>query len=154
METKKVMWAEKISRAYGARQRCQEHGREQWFENWSKTVEHCLQDLPTGGGFSNWVMLAKSTPEKLIFESSYHAMLDNGMYDRWINFTITITPSFETRVNIGIRGDFGRAYQDLKDYIGDTLQPIVTNPVDEYDDYQHILSALTLKVEKDCHETI
>lgn len=137
MEENQIRWAEKVSRALGARNRCIVKGNNEWTEKWQETIDRCLKLLPTGSGFDTglWDLSEKSTPEKLILRSSYHAMLDNGMYDRWIDFMIVLTPSFETEVKMSLQGNFGKKHQDLKEYFFDILQQVFKGEVNEYDDY-------------------
>lgn len=99
----------------------------QW-RNLEKTPDHprlaCCEDqirhmvrefLPSGSGFDGGTQFnqAKSTPDKLVFETEYHHM-NEGFYDGWSKHTITVKPSF---------GGFhmtisGKNRNDIKDYIG------------------------------------
>ena len=73
--------------------------------------------LPSGSGFDCGSRIIEASEQKIIIKSSYHAMDDNGCYDRWYDFTITVTPSFwPIGFNVKIAGQFGK-HQDIKDYI-------------------------------------
>ena len=75
--------------------------------------------LPYGSGFDSGSHIVDAGKQKIIIKSSYHAMDDNGYYDGWYDFTITVTPSFSsTGFEAKIAGRFGKR-QDIKDYILD-----------------------------------
>ena len=75
--------------------------------------------LPSGSGFNCGSRIIEANEQKIIIKSSYHAMDENGCYDRWYDFTITVTPSFSsTGFDAKISGQFGK-HQDIKDYILD-----------------------------------
>lgn len=82
-------------------------------------VEERIEELvrntmPSGGGFDSGttIDLDKSTPNKLVFHTSFHHMTE-GMYDGWTEHTVTVTPTFQG-VNIKVGG---RDRDDIKDYI-------------------------------------
>lgn len=81
-----------------------------------------MKSLPSGSGLDyKWhVDKGGTTYNKLVLKSAYHAMNQNGMYDRWIEFTVTITASWETDYDLSVRGNFGE-YQDIKDYLMDII---------------------------------
>ena len=53
--------------------------------------------MPSGSGFDSGTKFDfdKSTPNKLVFQTSYHHMNQNGYYDGWTEHTITVTPSLQ-----------------------------------------------------------
>lgn len=74
--------------------------------------------FPHGSGFDagtqfNW---KKSTPNKLVFDTSFHHMNDCGYYDGWTVHQVIITPSLSHGYDMCITGKNKR---DIKDYIGD-----------------------------------
>jgi len=68
----------------------------------------------------------KSKQNKLVIDSSFHTMNENGFYDGWIDFSIIITPSLAHGLNIDIKGKFGKKHQDLKDYLADLYYSALT----------------------------
>ena len=45
-----------------------------------------------------------STPDKLVFYTSFHHMNDNGFYDGWTEHTVTVRPSLQFGFNMKISG--------------------------------------------------
>ena len=93
---------------------------------------YIIPKLPSGSGIDNGckINLKQSKPLKIIIDSSYHAMNENGMYDRWIDFKIIVTPSFDN-IDINIRGNFGSKYQHLKDYLIEIFQDSLSKEIDK-----------------------
>lgn len=46
----------------------------------------------------------------------YHAMDENGTYDRWIDFTVYVSPRLAGDPEVVVKGRFGR-YSDMRDTI-------------------------------------
>jgi hypothetical protein len=86
---------------------------------WEKHEELVLQlvngCLPHGSGIDSGVIFdfEKSSGKKLVFHFSYHFMDENGYYNGWEDYTLTVTPSlisdFELRIT-------GKNRDDIKDY--------------------------------------
>ena len=90
---------------------------------------YIIPKLPSGIGIDNGckINLKQSKPLKIIIDSSYHVMNESGMYDRWIDFKIIVTPSFDN-IDINIRGNFGK-YQHLKDYLIEIFQDSLSKEI-------------------------
>lgn len=81
-------------------------------------VREIMAGAPSGSGFDSGTTLGdKSTPKKLIFNTSYHHMDDDGFYIGWTHHKVIITPSFDG-MDIKVTG---KNYNDIKDYIGDVF---------------------------------
>ena len=117
---------EKLYQALGAavvaRANCEKSHNAEWFEKWSDKIKACLGLLPHGSGLDGtWdIDYAHSREDHIVLAMQYHAMDENGFYDGWIDFTLTITPSLQLGFKLSIRGNFGK-YQDVKDYLYETL---------------------------------
>lgn len=73
--------------------------------------------LPHGSGIDcKWTYDFKRA-DKITARSSYHQMDDNGMYDGWIDFEVSILSNWDIR----IKGKFGRN-QDTADYLHETIE--------------------------------
>jgi len=99
---------------------CQKVGNIEWKEKHTERLEKMTADyMPSGSGIDigTKIELADCTPEKLVFYSSYHHMNEVGMYDGWIDFTITVTPSLANGIDINIIGDFSEEHEDIDDYL-------------------------------------
>lgn len=81
-------------------------------------ITEIMAGAPSGSGFDAGTELDdKSTPKKLIFNTGYHHMNDDGFYVEWTDHAITITPGFNG-LNLIVTG---KNRNDIKDYIGDVF---------------------------------
>ena len=81
-------------------------------------VKEIMESAPSGSGFDVGTELNdKSTPQKLIFNTSYHHMDEAGFYIGWTDHKVIITPSFN---GMDIRVT-GKDYNAIKDYIADVF---------------------------------
>jgi len=83
-------------------------------------IRNLLNDLPCGSGLDNGVCfkLHLSTPTKLIFTFGYHFLNENGYYDGWGQFRMTITPTFDSERNFQIF-IAGKDRNQIKEYLYD-----------------------------------
>jgi len=98
-----------------------------------KCIESLKDLLPSGSGIDSGISidLNNSTGERIIIDSSFHAMNDSGYYDRWIDFSVTITPSLIHGISLKISGRFGK-YQDIREYLFDVFDDSLRETVKEY----------------------
>ena len=98
--------------------RCAETDNAEWYEKHLDAILAMVDYLPHGSGIDGdtRIDLERSNGNKIIITSQYHAMDDNGYYDGWIDFTITVKPSLMFGIELNITGNFGR-YQDIKAYL-------------------------------------
>ena len=61
--------------------------------------------LPHGSGFDCGCTINRdeSTLNKLVIDTSYHCLNENGYYDGWLEFQVIITPAFGNDVNINFK---------------------------------------------------
>lgn len=90
-----------------------------------------IDSLPHGSGIDGDTTFdfEHSTKHKLIINSSYHCMDNNGYYDGWINFKIIIEPGWVSpRINLKCRNGsiFRKKYYFLKEYILDLFYEDLT----------------------------
>ena len=97
------------------------------WKTWVNTYDDEIEDieknyLPHGSGIDNGchVNLDKSNENKIIIDSGYHCMDENGYYDGWIDFSVTVTPCLEMDISINIIGNFGK-YHYTKEYLYDVF---------------------------------
>ena len=104
-----------------------------WTERHEKCIESLKDLLPSGSGIDSGISidLSNSTGEKIIIDSSFHAMNDCGYYDRWIDFSVTITPSLIHGISLKISGRFGK-YQDIREYLFDIFDDSLKETVKGY----------------------
>ncbi len=93
-----------------------------------KCLDRCVDLLPSGSGFNAGcrVDLEKSTPTKIIINTSYHHMNDAGFYDGWTEHKVILTPLFNG-YDIHVTG---RDRNGIKEYIGFTFAECLDSEVD------------------------
>ncbi len=77
--------------------------------------------LPSGSGFDNGsrVNMEKSTPNRIIIDTAFHHMNENGYYDGWTEHSVIVAPSLVWGYEIRVTG---RNRNEIKDYIAETFQ--------------------------------
>lgn len=96
---------------------------QEWFDKHTDNLEYIERNiLPSGSGIDSGCKfnLQKSTRNKIVIDSSFHCMDENGYYDGWIDFTVIIKPNLLSEIDLNIIGKFGKN-QDLKDYLYETF---------------------------------
>ena len=106
---------QELSVAIQARKNCQQSNNVEWFDRWTERIADLSELLPSGSGFDNGtkVDLDASHADKLVLHTAFHHMHESGMYDRWTDHTVIVTPSFRG-INMRITG---RDYRGIKDYM-------------------------------------
>lgn len=115
---KKKVYQELASRLVALRN-CSESGNEEWADKHEDRInEITAKHLPSGSGIDsgNEFDLSRSTPDKLVIESGYHVMDENGFYNGWIDYMVIVEPSLQFGCTVSIRGKFGKR-QDIKEYL-------------------------------------
>lgn len=107
---------------------CIESDNIEWEEKHRDIVKDLIEELPHGSGinYDYYIDWDKCKRDKVVFSNSYDAMNDVGMYDKVIDFVVTVTPTFNG-INITIKGNFGK-YQDIKDYLIELYYAFLTEP--------------------------
>lgn len=94
-----------------------------------EAIEHWL---PSGSGVDNGSTIDRdaSTPVKIVIQTAYHHMNENGYYDGWTEHKITVTPtfsSFDIRVS-------GSNRNEIKDYLADCFMSALSTAIDVWND--------------------
>ena len=106
-----------IASKLGAMENCRKSGNDEWLNKHEEAIQDIVKnEMPSGSGFDNGTGLNwdKSNPEKLVFETSFHHMNENGYYDGWTAHTVTVTPSLQFGLNLKVTG---KNRNDIKSYI-------------------------------------
>lgn len=121
----------KLAGTIQARLNCIESNNIEWQDKHEETIENIIKSLPHGSGIDGVtkIDLEKSTAEKIVIYSEYHCMNEDGYYDGWVDFIITIKPSLQFGINLNITGNFGKN-QELKDYLYETFDSDLREPYD------------------------
>jgi hypothetical protein len=114
-----------------ARQNCIKCHNTEWQSKHEDTIVKLIDCLPHGSGINgNWYIdYEKSHSEKIVLSNTFDAMDENGFYDQYIDFTLTIKPSMLHDIDLFITGYFGK-YQDIKEYLYETFNYALTENVE------------------------
>lgn len=96
--------------------------KQKWVDTYTDGIDKIVkEEMPHGSGIDNGIHFdyENSKPNKLVFNSSFHCMDENGYYDGWIDFRIVITPCLELEYHVKIVGNFGGKYNHIKNYLHD-----------------------------------
>lgn len=114
-----------------AMENCRESGNDEWLDKHSDMVATLVkQYLPSGSGFDSGTDLDFDESKggtRLVFNTSYHHMDDNGMYDGWTDHTVTIKPDLALNFSLSVGG---RNKRDIKDYIAEAFHCALTTELE------------------------
>ncbi len=121
-----------IARSLGAYTRCAKETNHPWTEKHKDNIERIIKDnLPHGSGFDNGTTLDfdKSTDNKLVFNTAFHHMDDNGFYCGWTNHTVTVLPELSFGFSLKISGANTRG---IKEYIDEEFRYCLSLEIEPY----------------------
>jgi hypothetical protein len=119
---------QQIASTLQAIENCRKTDNKEWLAKHEQRLRNLVAErMPRGSGFDNGTFLFdRSTPNKLMFSTSYHHMDEYGGYDGWTGHTVTVTPSlafgFEIKIN-------GRDRNDIKEYIAEEFDTALRKEV-------------------------
>ena len=105
-----------ITSAINARKNCIESGNTEWRDKHEERIETIVKAfMPSGSGFDSGttIDLTRSNESKVVFNTSYHHMNENGFYDGWTEHRVTVRPAF-TGFTLTI---IGRNRNNINEYI-------------------------------------
>jgi hypothetical protein len=105
-----------------ARLNCIKSKNTEWIDNHEDSIEMIMKEhAPSGSGFDNGTSFdyEKSTGERLVFNTSFHHMNENGYYNGWTGHAIVCTPSLAFDFLIRVTG---KDRNDIKNYIGEMFE--------------------------------
>ena len=84
--------------------------------------------LPSGSGIDvgSSINVDESNNKKIVIDTAYHHMNENGMYDGWSDHKIIITPSFISGFDIRVTG---RNMKGIKEYLIDLFHYVLSKEV-------------------------
>ncbi len=110
-----------IASALTALENCKKSGNSMWESRWEGRLDWIEKNLlPRGSGFDagTTIVLDKCSEDKIVLETAFHHMDENGSYDGWSEHRVTITPSLLHGFHMKVGG---RNVNDIKEYIEETL---------------------------------
>lgn len=117
-----------ISSLISARENCRRANNGEWLDNHSNTIAELISRfMPSGSGIDCGTKLDDcSTPERLVFNLSFHHMDENGFYDGWTEHQVIVKPSLQFGVDIRITG---RDKNQIKEYLHEVYGYALTSKV-------------------------
>jgi len=108
-----------------ARLNCIQNKNQDWIQKHEDKISELIDRLPHGSGLDgdNIINLDKSNGEKIIIETSFHHMDENGMYDGWTEHKLIITASLIFGLHIKI---IGRDKNNIKEYLHEIFHYALT----------------------------
>lgn len=107
-----------------------------WSVRHEQRIDKLVYDhMPNGAGVDSGVSicLESSTGESLVFIVPYHTMNEQGVYDEWVTFKVTVTASLMSGLNLEIEADVHDSESeptlDLEDHIVDTIRDALEKDV-------------------------
>lgn len=103
-----------------------------WFSTHTDRIEFLVREhMPSGSGFDNGttIDLDHSHADKLVFNTAFHHMDDNGYYCGWTDHQVIVTPSLVHGFHVRVGG---RNVRDIKDYIHEAFSQALETVVEEY----------------------
>jgi hypothetical protein len=102
----------------------------EWAVKHTATIDHLTKDfMPSGSGIDSGCAFdwSSSTPEKLVFLTSYHHMNESGMYDGWTEHKVIVTPSLCSDFDLKITG---QDRNEIKDYLSEVFSSALEDEID------------------------
>jgi len=107
---------EKLAQTGAAFGHCNVAGNDEWALKHYRELQDLKKQLPSGSGIDGSTNFEKFANNKIVISSSFHVMDENGFYDRWVDFVVTVRPAFIGSIDVTITGKFGKD-QDIKEYL-------------------------------------
>jgi len=113
-----------------ARNNCSASGNTEWRHRHEDTIAATVKNhMPSGSGFDNGTVLDESsTPQRLVFTTSFHHMDDNGYYCGWSDHSVIVTPDLVFGFSLRVTG---RNVRDIKDYIAEIFSDCLGRDIDD-----------------------
>lgn len=122
-----------LSSAITAYHNCKKTNNHEWITKHRQRIEELAKTcLPSGSGFDSGctVDYEMSSQDRIVIETSFHHMNEDGYYDGWSNHHIIVTPGF-MGPNYEINSDYsnvgtGAFTDDFDDYVIESLDSCLT----------------------------
>ena len=100
--------------------------RDDWNQKAEEKIRELEKQLPYGSGFDNGskVNLEQSKTQRIVIDTAFHHMNENGYYDGWTEHQVIVTPCLKYGYSLRITG---RNRNQVKDYIFDMFDNLSIN---------------------------
>lgn len=120
-----------LASTLAAYQNCLKTKNNAWVDKHSeKLIQMINKYMPHGGGFDAGITidLKRSRPDFLVFHFSFHYMNEDGYYDGWYDYTLTVKPSLVTTFELYLNGV---NHNGIKEYFYDTFDAALRHEIDD-----------------------
>ena len=120
----------RLARLFDAYLRNIETGNLEWRDKHEEQInEICENYLPHGSGFDSGTTFDydRSKPNRLVLNTSYHHMDENGYYCDWSDHTVTIRASLAFGFDLAISG---RDRNNFKEYATELFDSMLREAID------------------------
>jgi hypothetical protein len=120
-----------ISMLINALENCKKSENEKWMDLHESALHYIEKDyLPSGSGVDAGceIDLERSRTNKIIINTSFHHMNENGYYTGWTDHKITIIPDLISDFSIKISG---KDKNMIKDYLHDLFYNCLYQAIDK-----------------------
>lgn len=83
--------------------------------------------LPSGSGFDAGTKIESADAKSIVISTSFHCMDENGCYDGWEDYTVTVTADLALGFSFEIDGD---DRDGLIDYVADVMHAALDSDFD------------------------
>lgn len=119
-----------IVTAIAALANCRKAGAVEWEERWEARIKDLGATLPSGSGLDTpRIDFDASNDNKIVFNTSYHHMNENGFYTHWTDHKITVVPSLMHDFDLKIGG---RDHNEVKEYLHEVFATALSEQVELY----------------------
>lgn len=121
-----------IARSLDAHKRCAKEPNHPWTEKHKDNIERIVKDhMPHGSGFDNGTRLdyEKSSATRLVFDTAFHHMDDNGFYCSWTEHTVTVEAELLFGFTLKVSG---RDKRGIKEHIRDEFHYCLSEEIEPY----------------------
>lgn len=103
----KIQTYRRIAGLLQAIENCDKSGNSEWYQNHKDSLRSIIVNhLPSGSGIDAGTDLDMelSRPNRIVFTFGFHFLDENGMYDGWEDYTLTIKPDLMNGFDMKIQG--------------------------------------------------
>jgi len=120
-----------LATALVAHKNCIQSGNVEWQAKWENIISQIERELPLGSGIDNGTKIDVDKSDgrnRIVMETAYHHMNENGMYDGWTEHQVLITPDLLCGFSIKFTG---RNRNEIKEYLHDVFHTVLSEEYDE-----------------------
>jgi hypothetical protein len=102
-----------------------------WHEKWTDAINQIIDSLPHGSGIDGKTEFNfnESRPDKLVIDSQYHCMNENGFYDGMYDFKLILKPDWQN-FKMQIKSNLPKKYKDSTiEYLSDLFYHDLTQDI-------------------------